>query len=448
MWDHLKNMPPILVGQSIFAFLDLISIVRLETALASSEPSQTFRSFLSYYTNANIKVQIPQERTKMWWLQAHELPIAKVIVHLDKIDATFETNMVHEIELVDNDCTINNNALEFLPNSCFIKVVSVYFVRMQDSSLMEELLPRFHNLRELNVSCRPDGWIVSALQALHRATNNNIIIEKICIRSYDIRIGSVIEIAQYCPRLQSLRVTFRITEDSLLALSTYCPLLKEVDTRSIPRISTEQSAVLCAPALSCIHTIATPFVNLEGQISNYTVAVPYMTALQHVNAVSFIDHLLLPLFSEYCLKLESLTIVITSSATPIQLLQLAQNCRNLHSVHLSKDDFYTDEFVLGLAQRCPNLHKLNFEYHEGSNTGITDSSLLALSKHCLQLQELYVSTCILLTEAAVLQFIHNCKHLHILKVPLNWLSEDTVLSLPAVTVSKNRCFLTLTFDID
>ena len=157
MWDHLKNIPPILLGQSIFAFIDLKSIVRLETALVSSEPSQTFRSFLSYITEANIKVQIPQGMTKMHWLQTHDFPITKVVVHLDKINATFETKMIHEIELVDNDCTINNDALEYLPNSCFLKVVSVYFDKTQDFSLMVELFPRLYNLRELHVRCRPDG---------------------------------------------------------------------------------------------------------------------------------------------------------------------------------------------------------------------------------------------------------------------------------------------------
>ena len=71
---------------------------------------------------------------------------------------------------------------------------------------------------------------------------------------------------------------------------------------------------------------------------------------------------------------------------------------------------------------------------------ITDSSLLALSEHCPQLYELDIYNCILITEAVVLQLIHNCKKLYILRIPLNYLSEDTVLTLPA-TVSKINSIL-------
>ena len=180
MWDHLKNMPPILVGQITFAFLDLISIVRLETALASSEPSQTFRSFLSYYTNANIKVQIPQERTKMWWLQAHELPIAKVIVHLDKINSTFETNTIKGIELIGLNSNISTE-LHYLPATCYEKIVSVCFDGDQDVDIMENLFSRLIHLSEVSVNCRPEGWILSILRGLDRRVGNNVPVEKVRI---------------------------------------------------------------------------------------------------------------------------------------------------------------------------------------------------------------------------------------------------------------------------
>ena len=84
----------------------------------------------------------------------------------------------------------------YLQDSFYEKVVSVRLTYQQDMYLMEELFSRFHNLRELSVSCSPDGWIESALQGLYKETNGNILIEKISISVFIIGEGSVAQIAQ------------------------------------------------------------------------------------------------------------------------------------------------------------------------------------------------------------------------------------------------------------
>ena len=68
MWDQLANMPPILVGQGILRFLDLKSIVRLETAVENREQLKVLRCLLSYKTEVDVKVNIPQEMSKLKWL--------------------------------------------------------------------------------------------------------------------------------------------------------------------------------------------------------------------------------------------------------------------------------------------------------------------------------------------------------------------------------------------
>ena len=446
MWDKLKNIPPILVGQSIFTCLDLNSIARFETALACSEFRQVLHSFLSYSPKREVELHIPKAMTKLKWLQTHNYEITKAIVNLVKISDILETKMISEIELIDNDCLIFRVVMIYLQYSFYEKVVSVRFTYQQDMYLMEELFSRFHNLRELSVTCSPDGWMESALQGLYRGTNGNILIEKISIGVFIIGEGSVAQIAQYCPRLKSLSVFFEIAEDSLLTLSTQCPLLKELNIPCIPRIFTSQSAALCAPVLSCIHELSTSSVQLDsdGDIANYTMTVPYLTELIKFTAVNSNDIALMSLISQYCQKLESIDILENSTATPVQLLQLAQNCRHLHSLFISNEQFFTDEFIIGLAERCPTLQQLYISTFSVYNT-ITDASLLALSEHCLQLCELDLTNFTQLTESAILQLIHSCKHLHILNLPLNCLSEDTVLSLP-VTAVLNGEGMTITFN--
>ena len=112
--------------------------------------------------------------------------------------------------------------------------------------------------------------------------------------------SSVVEIAKYCPKMQSLYVRFDIAEDSLLALSTYCLLLKELEVPNIPIISTEQIAIQCAHIFSCIHCIAIP----HKYTLNYGMVIPYLTELQKIHADGFNDSKVITLFSQYFPKLE------------------------------------------------------------------------------------------------------------------------------------------------
>ena len=446
MWDQLSNIASILFGQSILSCLDLKSIVKLEAALVTNERRQTLSSFLSYYSQGNVEVNIPRELSKLKWLQAHDFSITKSIVHLDKLNATFETKLINRIQLVDNNTFISSTTVTYIPNDCYEKIFSVRFDYQQNSDIIVELFSRFHHLRELKVQNIPDGWMQIVLRGLHNISNYNILIEKLNITLLMLQESSLAEIAKYCPRLQSLSVNFDIEEDSLLALSTHCPLLNQLNISYIPRIFKKKNAVLCAPALSCIHKIQTPYSRyLDGNISNYRLTIPYLTELRELSMDGYYDTYFVPLISQYCLKLEIINISEECSATSTQLLQLVQNCINLHTIHFSNDVLYHEEFLIGLAERCPNLQKLYFSHFiKHSTIPITDSSLLALSNNCLYLQALDLKGYVVFTESVVLQLIYSCKHLQRLYLPHNCMSEDTVLRLPVI-VARDFPFLTLYF---
>ena len=437
MWDQFLNLPPILVGQSILTCLDLKSIVRLETAVANKDQIKILRSFLCYFTEVDVIVNIPQEISKLKWLQSHDFPIFKARVDLAQINATFETKLINEILLIGNS-KISSKTLSYLPDSCYEKALSVVFNGEQNADLMEELFSRFVNLRELTVDCLPDGWIKGALQRLYEESNNNVFIEKILMWVVGSESeNSVADIAKYCPRLQSLWVRFKIDEDSLLALSKYCPLLKKLSIKCIPKVSTVEIAELCAPALSCIQSITTPYLLADNDTSQYARTMTYLTALQKVYADGYGDHILLPLFLQNCVHLEEVTIGKRSSVTPAQLLQLVQNYPHLHTIKLYNHIFYTDEIVIGLAQRCPNLQNLET---------ITDASLLALSKHCPKLREVQLQYCTQITKTAILHLVQQCKKLYFLAIPATVLSEDTVFGVPFKEKIKISSFIMYTFD--
>ena len=116
----------------------------------------------------------------------------------------------------------------------------------------------------------------------------------------------------------------------------------------------------------------------------------------------------MPLISQYCLELESVSIHRSSTSTPNQL--------PLSYIVLCKPSFYTNKFVISFANCCPNLEVFSLGLCERVHT-VSDSCVLALSEHCPELCE----------------------------VELQCLSEDTVLALP-VTASKTITTLTLTFN--
>ena len=247
---------------------------------------------------------------------------------------------------------------------------------------------------------------------------------------YELSIQSIAEIVKYCPQLQSLSVTFNITEGSLIALSRHCPSLKKLNINFIPRVSTEQSAALCSPALSCIHTVWTSTDDNNDSL----VTIPYLTELQSVSANSYNDHVLLPLISQHCLKLDSVVILEFSSVTLEQLQQLALNCPNLQSIVLRCYTLYSNEMFIRLLQHCPNLQKLSLWDEAGDyNAILTNPILLALSEHCPLLQELDAYGRMTISEAGVEQLIQQCKHLHKLEFSAKTvLFEDTILGVPVV----------------
>ena len=132
MWNQLEKMSPILVGQSVFSCLDLKSIVRLETALASSEGKQIFYSFLSYYSKVDTEINLPQEITKLNWLQAHNFPISKAIVSFSN-STLLEGKLINEIELVGNNI-ITKKAVNSFPDSLYEKVTSICITTPQKNS--------------------------------------------------------------------------------------------------------------------------------------------------------------------------------------------------------------------------------------------------------------------------------------------------------------------------
>ena len=460
MWNKIENISPAVVGQSIFKFLDIKNIVRLETALANHENIVTFSSFVSNYSKPDIEIHIPEEISKLKWLQKHNLQIKRTIVHIEELNEIFPTEMINEIELKDSNCHITSKGFNYFPHSCYQKVVSVCFDknRSQHMSIMNKLFSLLPNLRELKIIARPEEeWLLNALQILSKTTNNNILIEKFIICPLHYYEGSIKEIIKYFPKLLTFEINFNICEDSLIELSKHCPLLQEFTCGCIPKIISYTTLDLCKHTLSCIYNITTPVIfhdsdfedysidsdDSDDDINNYTITIPYLINLQKVEFNSNEDFIFMPLISKYCLKLEYIQINKDSTAIPIQLLQLLQTCLYIKSIILLNDIYHTDDVIINIAEHCSNLQILTINSDYNNNT-VSNISLLALSKHCLFLKEIDLSSCKNTTETGIVQLIQQCKSLNILKLNPYAIFEYSDLGFPVdVDIYNNYTIYTL-----
>ena len=78
------------------------------------------------------------------------------------------------------------------------------------------------------------------------------------------------------------------------------------------------------------------------------------------------DNVFVPLLAQYCQKLQSISISETSNVTHTQLLQLAQNCRHIHTIDFYNDKFYTDEFIITLGAGLGSYKNGKVVYNDSS----------------------------------------------------------------------------------
>ena len=438
MWSFLKELTPSFVGLEIFSFLDLKSIVILERALAGQLLQQTFKTFLIFTPTFNNKIKIPPEGKKYKWLQDRQCRIMKGTVWSNMITADYDS--IDQIKFRINS-TINMNTIDYLSDKTYQNITEiVIYEANQDVLIIETLFFRMKNIHTMKVLRSIDNWIETALNS-----NIGVSLQHLSFGNIRITQSIVVIIAQNCPKLLMLKVNkFIDTTTALITLSEYKLPKEELEMSTwIPDIS-EALLPQCVYALSRIVSIYTP---LEATATttiphNYTIIIPYLTGLKIIGELSL---LLRPLFIQLQPQLECLQLDWSCSTGIQHILQLLHNSSaTLKSLSLYCNDEEGSILLETILPYCRNLQKL---YVRNSHvTTVTDSSILAISEHCNKLQELDISSCKKITEAAVVQLLQQCKQLCTVILPLKCLSEDTVLTLPGkVVVGKQFMTLQLSY---
>ena len=446
MENVIENLPVELVGANVLGYLSLKDIVNLERACGSKKSHQCFLFLIPYYPavvpptpktfNISALVWFADRRCKISyreiWLP-DENPSLKNL-HVDHYDLLIRNNATLKVFK-----TLQTTKMGY-------KVRSIRFFGEQNTDVIKQLSTFTRNMKQLFLQYQDNSnvWLTIDILKMWKLTDIELdgaaistslvsLVVQTCseltnlkLSAHSIDVSAVKAIVQYCPKLKTLDLASRGLQWSLLSILSQQGLpLECLSISYIPNIPNAEAALNCSYALSCIRTLDTEYLHSRGQ--NVNILIPYMIGLTTL-ALDKRSHSYIPQFTKYCNKLTKLFFSCKVCVTDLLAL-----CR----VNPLLNEFcficlygLTDATLIEFVRACPHLHTLHLLYE----TDITDIGILALSEHCLQLQELNISCHI--TEVTVLQLLQRCRKLTRLVVSRNSLSKETWAQLDRNTQKR------------
>ncbi|KAF8929634.1 Dynein regulatory complex subunit 6 [Dissophora ornata] len=144
-------------------------------------------------------------------------------------------------------------------------------------------------------------------------------------------------------------------------------------------------------------------------------------------------------------NLVSLNLSRTSGVTDTAVALIVDRCQYLETINLSYCRQLTDLGLFSVAKFCRrNLRVLNLT----GNLKMTNASLLAVAKHCPQIQKLYLAECNQITDSAVEWIARSCSSTSLKELELHR-CDRIMFGLPLLGLLAHKCNvlerLTLTY---
>ncbi|KAF9936093.1 Transcription factor COE1, partial [Modicella reniformis] len=144
-------------------------------------------------------------------------------------------------------------------------------------------------------------------------------------------------------------------------------------------------------------------------------------------------------------NLVSLNLARTSGVTDTAVALIVDKCQYLESINLSYCRQLTDLGLFSVAKFCRrNLRVLNLT----GNLKMTNASLMAVAKHCPQIQKLFVGECSQITDSALEWIARSSSSVSLKELELHR-CDKVMFGLPLLELLANKCNvlerLTLTY---
>ena len=445
MFHFIGDLPVELVGTNVFGYLSLKDIVLQERACCSKKSHHTFLNQIPYCPPVELPSNKHNNKSAVNWFVLKRCRVSSLTIQLAG-DTPFLHMKNLQVEHIDielhslHSATTIENCKKILEVNIGNKVRNIDISgnpRSSESEVVETLSLCIGNVKKLIVRSFVNSlWLTAdilsrwKLQEIHLLGPAISLTVHTCTELTSIKLDSdniddsaVLIIAQRCPNLEKLNVySTAITAVSIIVLSEQGLPSQELIIN--PKIILNADiAMNCSHALSRIRSlyIDDPFPSFN---------VPYMTGLitLQFESTNYID---VTLLIQHCHKLQSISLDCDLCSVQ-DILPLCHANPLLQELYIHDRCGMVDHILIELINNCQNLHSLWLSYE----TDITDIGILALSEHCPQLQEFLIRKSIQVTEAAVLQLLQCCRKLTRLEVSSSSLSEETWTQLDRNTQKR------------
>ena len=443
--ELIENLSLDLACVHVLSCLELKDLVRFERASANNHQSKLLlQSLLPHCLPVRIR-QYEIISKVLSWLEKAKCPIYSVMIRFPSPFLNSKI-VVRNYHLYLSGIIYEDDIEQLIQNEINMKITKLKISYVDNIQILEQLAVHIPNVKKLCIQNFKstwstevwltnkllNNWNLSDLTVRYITTDrinaisshlHNLTYLELLYTDFNLSDDTtIIAILQACPQLIELHLCRGdYTYHTLLAISNRAISLKILDIPIIPIIPTADIAKQCSHALSCIRQLGTTMY-IHGSKDNVEYCIPYLTGLNVLVIDIPLFSNILPLLTQYCHNIHHIVVkTMHISANELLTLLCSNPYLKILRSHCRISMGITDTSLIQLVHACPHLHILRLS----EETTITDIRILAISVHCTQLKELDIGNSKKVTETAILQLLQHCRQLRELSVSKLSLSAET-----------------------
>eukprot|EP00899_Mesostigma_viride_P027507 jgi/Mesvir1/7941/Mv11861-RA.1 len=231
----------------------------------------------------------------------------------------------------------------------------------------------------------------------------------------------IIPVAERCPLLEHLgflNFDGEVTDDSLKAIASNCPGFWRLD--AVGREITDSGITALANGCPGLRRLVLSRTSVTG--AGVTVIASHCAQLEHLDVGGCYDitDASIIMVARKCPRLWHLRVSGCSDVGDLSICQVALHCPGIRTLELDKTDI-TAASVEAIAARCHDLRRLDMAYCYGGK------GLVAIADGCRKLEYLDITKPRCVTSEAVLAIGRQCTRLRVFKAGDIHVSEDTLV---------------------
>ena len=484
MLSYIYMFAPDVVGQHVLAFLNLKSLVKLDTTIMDPKQRVEFMELLRYCPPIPIHQNVQASNEELLWFKRRKCRIKEMKLSLSQSDYyDVDTSMADRVVLEVKRTIVPTDIDKLSQTSASSTITSIIMHEKQDKDLIYSLLLLMPNVKELSVYYFGDqeGGI-SLFESIQAAGNTfhavkvfgnlnqaifNFInlqgknlkrLELLCTEQSEIDPNDIfLDIGRACPELEFLKVsnisgnTTVICDQGIIALSRSC---RSLQILLIGSISVTDHVVLAIHE-NCLNL---KFLGLDR--TSFITYAALITLSKHCLPLVGLDIPWIPIPSAEVAAqcAHALSRIQRLKPTPIMCTDVSSlyigYLTSLRELYLSKDltNENTMEVLRAVAEHCRQVEEVEiYARTEGiieqlgllvsSNrrltslilrqaTALTDAALIVIAKYSPRLTKIYITDSPLVTDVGVIALSTSLSNISLVGfVDFPQLSDVSVLAL-------------------